>query len=340
MAVFLGHARIIPSGYSAFGVSIFVVLSGFLLANSYNNKAIEIGLNTQCHFAWNHVKNLYPLHIVCLIGMLPFYDFSIQTITKVILNILLLQSWIPSIPVSQSMNGVAWYLSTCLFFYFMFPFLWSCCTALKSKRCKYAAIFVWLGMLLTRYLTFRIKGLDGTFATWFYYVFPFYRLGEFFIGCCMGYVFFNSTHHNMTKLDFRNAIDSKHHCRMGGSLFSILEILGVTAFLTVGYLQSRKFDTDFLNILFTSTWIDLPISIVLITLFWMHKGTVTNLLTNGITVTIGNLSGYLFLTHYVCINLSNSACRKLGVANTYAFVLSVVLSVLSVCFYKVIRKRL
>ena len=34
--MFLGHARIIPSGYSAFGVSIFVVLSGFLLANSYN----------------------------------------------------------------------------------------------------------------------------------------------------------------------------------------------------------------------------------------------------------------------------------------------------------------
>ena len=90
MTVFLGHARIIPSGYSAFGVSIFVVLSGFLIANSYNNKAIEIGLNIQCHFAWNHVKNLYPLHIACLIGMLPFYDFSIQTITKVILNVLLL----------------------------------------------------------------------------------------------------------------------------------------------------------------------------------------------------------------------------------------------------------
>lgn len=50
LLVFLGHANMIPRGYASFGVSIFIVLSGFLMAMSYSEKNVKSDLVHKLNF--------------------------------------------------------------------------------------------------------------------------------------------------------------------------------------------------------------------------------------------------------------------------------------------------
>ena len=100
------------------------MLSGYLLV--YQNHG------TKSLFSINRVKRslkkFYPLHIAMLIASLPFcmdaflYDGTIKQIIKLILNVFLVQAWIPSSGVYFSFNAVSWYLSLTMFFVIAGPF--------------------------------------------------------------------------------------------------------------------------------------------------------------------------------------------------------------------------
>lgn len=109
------------------GVSVFFILSGFILSYSYPNltNKQEVGRFLLARFA-----RLWPLHIAAIIlllvlvpsetgGYLPAQYKNII----VALNLLLIQAWIPLKNVILSLNGVSWSISTELFFYLVFPFL-------------------------------------------------------------------------------------------------------------------------------------------------------------------------------------------------------------------------
>jgi peptidoglycan/LPS O-acetylase OafA/YrhL len=101
------------------GVSFFFVLSGFVLA--YNYPALptraDVGRFLAARFA-----RVWPLHAAtCLMWIVLVSGDGGWA--RLVVNLLLLQAWIPYKDWALSFNGVSWSLSVEFFFYAMFPML-------------------------------------------------------------------------------------------------------------------------------------------------------------------------------------------------------------------------
>jgi len=198
IGIFLSHAIDTPSG--GWGVSIFIMLSGFVMVYSYWDKLGGVQnptVKSSLQFSIKKIRPLYPLHIIMLIAaLIPYYLIpAIQShsmremakvVAKLVITVPLIQTWFPV--GFEAINTVAWYLSAMLFLYAVFPFI----LKFLKKDCgvkkavvmmvlAYAAQFAFA--FVSRYLPL-VKN-----AHWSCYILPLFRLGDFFIGCCLGYCF-------------------------------------------------------------------------------------------------------------------------------------------------------
>ncbi len=115
-------APVVNNGYTS--VSFFLLLSGFVLAYNYSDRAQKGQLRAR-NFWLARISRLYPIYIVALAistGMLmeEWHARShAQFAWGVILTPLLLQGWSPSL--STFWNTPAWTMCTEAFFYLIFP---------------------------------------------------------------------------------------------------------------------------------------------------------------------------------------------------------------------------
>lgn len=135
IAIFISHTSVGNfTQFGDWGVSIFLILSGFVMALSYLNREESISLTPRSviGFAWNKIKKLYSLHIVMMLSciLIALYDvFIIHTITikkliiDVFLHTFLLQIWIPNSQYYVTLNVVSWHLCVCVLLYLVFPFV-------------------------------------------------------------------------------------------------------------------------------------------------------------------------------------------------------------------------
>jgi len=114
-----------------YGVSMFFVLSGFILTYTYDEK-----LSTK-HELYNfyvaRIARIYPVYLFILVVALPVLPHPIDT-RGVVAVLLMLQSWTPA----SSLFGFtwvvqAWTLSIEMFFYAMFPLALVSCRGLKLR---------------------------------------------------------------------------------------------------------------------------------------------------------------------------------------------------------------
>ena len=87
LGVFLSHTGLKWFGAAGhWGVSIFLVLSGFLMFASYsgNNRIERISIRDNIAFSWGKIKKLYPLHICTMILMMLFAFVGGANIVEVI----------------------------------------------------------------------------------------------------------------------------------------------------------------------------------------------------------------------------------------------------------------
>jgi peptidoglycan/LPS O-acetylase OafA/YrhL len=128
---------------SASAVSLFFVLSGFILVYIYQNKLPELG--TRGFYA-KRIARLWPLHVACLALVLVFqfellkYPQLLDTRDfwwKLALNLVMLQNLVPSQDWALSFNGVAWFVGTEFCFCLLFPFF--------ARGGKKAMLPIWLG---------------------------------------------------------------------------------------------------------------------------------------------------------------------------------------------------
>ena len=119
--------------------SYFFILSGFVMVVAYGQKK---DLNKTLFFK-NRLARIYPLYILATILMILFFVLAKIGVdaTVVILNIFMLQAWIPSM--ATAVNAQTWSISVECFFYLLFPFL------LQSVYKKFQLKFiVFWGLLL------------------------------------------------------------------------------------------------------------------------------------------------------------------------------------------------
>lgn len=76
LGVFLSHTGIVCFGAAGhWGVSIFLVLSGFMMMYSYydKNRITQSGFFYCIQFSAHKIRKLYPLHILTMLSMAAFW---------------------------------------------------------------------------------------------------------------------------------------------------------------------------------------------------------------------------------------------------------------------------
>ncbi len=117
-------APVVNAGYAS--VSFFILLSGFVLAYNYADKARDGKLN-KVRFWEARFTRLYPIYLLSLLlawEMVPLERAAHTTgmfWTGMVLTPVLLQGWIPQI--ATFLNTPAWTMSAESFFYFLFPWM-------------------------------------------------------------------------------------------------------------------------------------------------------------------------------------------------------------------------
>lgn len=336
LGIFLFHAGLIWGNFGGFGASVFICLSGFLMTYSYYNKKIDDGLGNYFKFAIGKIKRLYPLHIITMLMVLLLFivlalhsgtmtsEYAGRLSIYTVLNVLLLQTWVPIVDVNVSLNGVAWYLSVCLVIYFAFPLLLKLIKKYKSVKSAYLAmITTYIFMVVISILTANVSGIDGRFHTWITYCFPFFRILDFFIGCNAGYIFLNRD----------DSGDKKT------AIYTIFEILALAVVPFLVYWSQKPYEFVVAKAFTSTTIIFLPVSVILVYLFAVNRGLITKILTNKVLLFVGDLSPYMFLIHFVEVLYVSSLLGFLGLAlNKYIIVvIHTVFTLIGALLYKKIE---
>jgi Predicted acyltransferases len=193
--LWLGHtglfARLFSVGYA--GVSVFFVLSGFILSYNYLEKEYA------ARQFWNaRAARIVPIYWLSLLVALP-WTLHEAAKGKVALSAdflavpAFLQSWIPS--TTLVWNPPAWSVSTEVFFYLMFPLVAAPLAGAFRKRPVLCLIGLWIlaaapSML---YAVLRPEGPVDTESRVFWLSVikfnPLVRLPEFLLGICVGTAF-------------------------------------------------------------------------------------------------------------------------------------------------------
>lgn len=287
LEIFLGHCGI-TFFTGAFGVSIFIVLSGFCMALNYLPKADKISLSpvSNIKYALLKIKKLYSLHIIMLVAafLLAKMPTSAEAIKRLVMDVLLVQSLSPHSADFFSYNGVAWYLSTYLFICIFSLYIIKMISKCKNKKMAVVSgIFVYSVMILIGlYVSNRPITVGDNFAFWFTYIFPGYRLLEFFLGSILGWLYME--------------LKQKNH--VGKISATVLEICAVILFVVV-ILVFHKMEGVYDGLCYTALFT--PISILFVAVFAGSNGLVMRILNNPVLLWLGNLSTYTFLIHQVVI---------------------------------------
>ena len=170
MMIFMSHFSY--RGIQAFdaggdcGVAFFFLLSGFVCSLGYGQK-LRDGSFSFADFIKRRLRKLYPLHLLCLLAFLLISHSAIDF--KVLLNALLLQSWVPNPDWYFSCNSVSWFLSSLLFCYMVFPWFYS-----------HVSRFLTLVILMAYVVVYWLTPYEQVNA--FLYVCPAVRFVDFYIG--------------------------------------------------------------------------------------------------------------------------------------------------------------
>lgn len=161
------------------GTCFFLMLSGFVMSISYGQKVLSENFEFKYYFIKRLIK-LLPLHILCLLVYIVLYHqncfASIERIGALVINALLLQSWIPLKGIYFSGNAVSWYLCDCIFCYLMFPLLFR-----LSNRIRTSILTICVSCFAILYFVV-IQTIPNNLIHAFVYISPLFRLFDFILG--------------------------------------------------------------------------------------------------------------------------------------------------------------
>jgi len=108
-------------GYA--GVSFFFMLSGYILAHTYQAKLASGAISRRKYLALR-LARIVPLHwlVGVPLGLWALAQGGLAMLPKVALNLALLQAWVPNPDWYFTVNEPSWSLSDEAFFYTCFPF--------------------------------------------------------------------------------------------------------------------------------------------------------------------------------------------------------------------------
>ena len=293
LGIFFSHAEF-GIKWPNIGVSTFFVLSGFLMYLKYDNNSFEkISVKDNLFFSWNKIKKIYPLHIITMIfavvlDLLWIYKRGVRiksligVVGKIFLNITLLQTWVPNRIVNVCLNGVAWYLSVTCFLYFIYPYICRFNQKIGDRKFILSSfIYIVIEVLLCVPFVATVGTENDTYI-WFMYCFPLFRLADFLLGCCLGII-------------YRYYINKKKNILIG----TIVEFAMITITVVIYRWLDKGTNNVFLLSLKNWSTVYTLLAVLWVWIFARCNGIISIVLKNPLLVSLGNISPYLFLIHYV-----------------------------------------
>ncbi len=170
------------------GVSFFFILSGFVMIIAYGRK----GSINPAEYLRNRFGRIYPVYMVaiCLLaGNWLFLSLPVDT-TDLMLNIFMVQSWIPG--KALSFNSPGWSLSVEFFFYFLFPFLFNrIYSRYGYKKTILPILLIWIASqaMLHVGLAAPLPHFSPEQYHDLLFYFPVMHLSQFLIGNLAGFIY-------------------------------------------------------------------------------------------------------------------------------------------------------
>ena len=199
-AVFLSHAgapEFAPASLKTFmaagynGVTLFFVLSGFVLAWNYGDRMSRLTPGNVWSFAVARVARIYPVYLLALLWVAAPIVVTSGVPEDLWVHAAALQAWDSDIQVAYGYNGPAWSISVEFFLYACFPLL---ILALGPIRRNSRGLLIVAGIALAVvvglawwFAAVRVEpawGAPGGSHRWLYRM-PLTRLGDFTIGACL-----------------------------------------------------------------------------------------------------------------------------------------------------------
>ena len=318
IGVMLSHAGFsgrAVAGSGAWGVSVFFILSGFVMIYSYygRGKIQSCSIKDSFRFAVSRIKKLYPLMIV---ASLPIYSFQLQmmpavkTIPQVILNLLLLQEWLPLR--ERSILGVSWYLCVMMFFWMIFPRILQYMenSYSRKKACFWIAVSILMQIIVALIgKSFLNVSTDADsiwtndFCEWFVYKYPLSRIWDIILGMNLAYLFLTTD--RLQRL-------SVCQCTIMEAVSLVLSAVAWLLYALCTPKMTASSDAFLIlqptnpNSWWNYTLLFTASSVMLVCSFALNKGRLSSVLKNRFLLYIARISPYLFITHfpvffYICI---------------------------------------
>ena len=177
------------------GVSVFFVLSGFIL--TYNYAGVfegGVSMGSWSQFVWNRLAKIYPMHFLTLLIAVPLQLFSPNLPLDwraVPVQLLMGQCFLPFAhpPLHAFLNGPSWSISCEFFFYLLAPF--AICWLGRWRK------LLTSGLILAGYLAVVAVYLYSTKPDeqpgYFQYYFAPTRFIEFMSGICVAFAYLRNT---------------------------------------------------------------------------------------------------------------------------------------------------
>ncbi len=311
-AVFAFHATAFMAGGegatwlgSAGAVSLFFVLSGFILTYTWHDRIGETGW---AGFVLRRIARLWPVHIVCLVLALfvrvGHFDHLEWPWLKLLANVGLVQSWIPDSATVFAFNGLSWFVATEFGFCLLFPLLLG-----FAKRFAVRSLLAVIGLhLLLLWGADQVLQANPELTSPVRLVIqanPLFRLLEFYTGVCTGWLFVSGW-----RLAGDRGLSLSH------TVMELLAIgvLGLT--LRIGPLGQQMFDAaSFFDWQSMMVWLSkgggsLPASALLIWVLASSRGLVTRLLEHPLPVFLGRISFAFYMVHNLVLSQALRVCDQ------------------------------
>lgn len=356
LMVFADHSGFYKrTGFHEYGelclISVFLMMSGFLMVYSYINRELPETLEGYFKFSLGKIKKLYPLHVetafIQLFIILILYRSLIadnimallRTLWEFIVNLCLMQAWVPDFQhYVFNFNGPSWFLSVMLLAYFLFPIMLRFLKKLGDIR----KILIFTACLIA--LTFIITSAFGAMNNynekfiWFTQNFPPIRSVDFFLGCVIGYIYV------MRRKD--EDIDAQEYSK---GLWTVIEafvmlFFYVGSFFIAGFFILECGDIGKMIVFCTPVYSSFFAFLMFMIFIW-NRGYITKILSWKPLVYLGNISMYTYLIHYIFTQAWASFRQATGfddsgtigyVVIAVEFILTIVVSML---YDKIQRKK-
>ena len=303
--IFFHHCNIYPGG-GTMAVAFFFVLSCFCMTLGYKDRILSPEFNYRNYITRRLIK-YFPLHWLTLFAALPFVSLSFNksTLFTLVVNAVLIQTWIPIKSVFFSFNAVSWYLANTIFFVVVFPFILRFILKISTK-CR----FMTVGIVIVLYTTLFLL-LPHNLYHAILYISPYIRLTDFVLGIflALGYIRLKESLLGRVNLILWHII-----------VFSLIMLLVLESCLL----------SEYLTFVAPVYWFFVSLLILTTSLNPLYG----NLLENKYIYRIGELSFTIFLTHKLVLKYTLLLFKILNVENDLlfvciAFLLTIVISAIT-----------